>query len=357
MVSAVPYDLFRGKRVVVTGDTGFKGSWLALWLHDLGAEVTGLALPPEEEQAHFNQLGLAKLIDHVDGDIRDLETVNRVFAKAKPEIVFHLAAQALVRRSYDDPKTTFDTNLGGSVNILEAVRSAPSVRALVYITSDKCYLNKEVTRGYREDDELGGRDPYSASKAAAEQAFAAYRASFFGGSDSPGLASTRAGNVIGGGDWSADRIVPDCIRALAQGHDIVLRNPAATRPWQHVLDPLSGYLLLAANLYHDPGSSPGSWNFGPGAEVAMSVGDLAEQIVALWGSGRIRIETPADLPHEATLLHLDIGKAERELGWHPTWPLDRTVSETVEWYKQVGGGHPAIDMSRAQIKAFMESSA
>ena len=356
MVTTVLYDLFRGKRVVVTGDTGFKGSWLALWLHDLGAEVTGLALPPEEDEAHFNQLGLAKLIRHVDGDIRDLETVNRVFAEAKPEIVFHLAAQALVRRSYSEPKTTFDTNLGGSVNILEAVRSAPAVRALVYITSDKCYLNKEVTRGYREDDELGGRDPYSASKAAAEQAFAAYRASFFGGPEAAGLASTRAGNVIGGGDWSADRIVPDCIRALAQGRDIILRNPAATRPWQHVLDPLNGYLLLAANLYRDPGSSPGSWNFGPGAEVAMSVGDLAEQIVTLWGSGRIRIETPADLPHESTLLHLDIGKADRELGWQPTWPLARTVSETVEWYKQVGGGRPAIEVSRAQIKAFMDGA-
>jgi CDP-glucose 4,6-dehydratase len=349
------HDAFRGKRVLVTGDTGFKGSWLSLWLTDLGAEVTGLSLPPLEHRCHFNLLNLGKLIRHVDADIRDLSQVKKVFADAKPEVVFHLAAQALVRPSYADPKTTFDTNLGGSVNILEAVRATESVRALVYITSDKCYVNKEWTWGYRENDELGGRDPYSASKACAEMAFAAYAASYFSQPGSAGIASTRAGNVIGGGDWSADRIVPDCIRSLGGNAPIILRSPDATRPWQHVLEPLSGYLMLGARLLEEPAVGGGSWNFGPPAESNCTVESLAERMVAAWGSGSIRIERPADMPYESTLLFLNADKARLKLGWRPRWNVDRTVTEVVDWYKAVADGTPALDVSRAQIGAYESS--
>ena len=346
---------FRGKRVLVTGHTGFKGSWLALWLHDLGAEVTGFALPPDGDQTHFSLLGLDRLIRHVAGDIRDIDAVTKVFAEARPEIVIHLAAQALVRRSYAEPKLTFDTNIGGSVNILEAVRTTPSVRVLVYITSDKSYLNKEWPWGYRETDELGGRDPYGASKACAELVFAAYAAAYFEGDNSPGIASTRAGNVIGGGDWSADRIVPDCIRAFRQGNSIVLRNPDATRPWQHVLEPLSGYLMLASSLYRNPRLHRGSWNFGPPLESSCPVGVLAEKIVTAWGSGTVRVDRPADMPHEDRLLHLNTDKARLDLGWKPRWSIDRTVTETIGWYKAVGQGRPALEVSRSQIKAYAES--
>lgn len=344
--------VFRGRRVLVTGATGFKGSWLSLWLNDLGAEVTGVALPPEEERAHFVLLSLDRLIRFVECDVRNLPGMMKVFEAARPEIVFHLAAQPLVRRSYADPKTTFDTNVGGSVNVLEAVRQTHSVRALVLITSDKCYLNKGLTRGYTETDQLGGHDPYSASKACAELAVAAYGASFFNTDDAPGIASSRAGNVIGGGDWSKDRIVPDCIRALARGEPIILRNPDATRPWQHVLEPLSGYLTLAANLFRDPGSCRGSWNFGPAADGGWTVDALVREIIAVWGTGTLRVERPPDMPHEDKLLALDADKARRELGWQPRWSVQRTVAETVSWYKAVGNGDPALAVTRAQIAAY-----
>lgn len=347
--------VFQGKRVLVTGDTGFKGSWLALWLHDLGAEVTGAALPAEE-QSHFALLSLERLIRHVDCDIRDLDRVRHVFDDARPEIVFHLAAQPLVRHSYADPKTTFDTNVGGSVNILEAVRHTPSVRALVYITSDKCYRNKRLTRGYHEGDELGGHDPYSASKACAEIVCAAYTASFFSSAHAPGIASTRAGNVIGGGDWSQNRLIPDCIRALTDGEPIVLRNPDATRPWQHVLEPLRGYLILAANLFEDPRSCGGAWNFGPAEDAAWTVEAMTHKIVAVWGSGSVRVERPRDLPHEDQLLSLNAEKARLELGWQPWWSVERTVEETVSWHKAVAGGCLAREVTRAQIAAYSASS-
>jgi CDP-glucose 4,6-dehydratase len=342
---------FRGVRVLVTGDTGFKGSWLALWLHDVGAVVTGMALPPEDARSHFSLLSLDRLIRHVDADIRDYASVRGVFERAQPEIVLHLAAQPLVRRSYLDPKATFDTNVGGSVNVLEAVRHTSSVRALVYITSDKCYRNKNLTRGYVEQDELGGRDPYSASKACAELAFAAYAESFFN-SRTPGVASTRAGNVIGGGDWSQDRIVPDSITALMAGRPIVLRNPESTRPWQHVLEPLSGYLMLAATLMNDPVACHGAWNFGPAPEAAWTVGALTHQIIEAWGGGSFRVERPQDAPHEDRLLSLNADKARLALGWRPRWSVERTVAETVLWYKAVADGCPAIDVSRKQIAAY-----
>src|SRR5271168_2051041 len=255
------FSAFAGKRVFLTGDTGFKGSWLGLWLTELGAEVVGLALPAKPENLLAGAIREAKVFRHIDADIRDQEPVRRAMAEVKPDFVFHLAAQALLRRSYAEPQETFATNLLGSVNVLEAVRATPGVQALVFVTSDKCYLNREIHRGYVEEDELGGHDPYSASKACAEIAFRAYNDSFLANSGT-GAASVRAGNVIGGGDRSQDRIVPDSIAALEAGKPVLLRNPDAIRPWQHVLDPLCGYLQLAVALVRNPAGFRGSWNFG-----------------------------------------------------------------------------------------------
>lgn len=347
-------EVFKGKRVLVTGDTGFKGSWLALWLHELGAEVQGFSLPPDDSSAHFRLAGLASIIRHTDGDIRDLDAFQRVMTDFKPEIVFHLAAQSLVRRSYQEPKYTFDTNIGGSVNILEAVRTTDSVRTLVYITSDKCYRNKEWVWGYRENDELGGYDPYSASKAAAEMVFTAYLKSFFREREIFGAATTRAGNVIGGGDWAKDRIIPDCMRALQGNSEIVLRNPLATRPWQHVLEPLSGYLLLAARLLEVPARYSGAWNFGPDTGTVRTVGELVEQVVTLWGSGMVKIKPEAEAPYEANLLQLNTDKARIDLGWQPCWGMERSIAETVAWYKRTHAGEAAQEVSLSQINSFME---
>lgn len=331
-------DIFRGKRVLVTGHTGFKGSWLSLWLHDLGAQVTGFALPPDTAPSHFDLVGLRDLITHVEGDIRDPHHVNKTFQTVKPEIVFHLAAQALVRDSYDDPKKTFDTNIGGTVNILEAVRLSSSVKAALVITSDKCYENKEWVWGYRENDPMGGHDPYSASKGGAEIVCSAYRRSFFdkaGRGPHIGFATVRAGNVIGGGDWAKDRIIPDCIRALSENKPIVIRNPKATRPWQHVLEPLSGYLFLARKLLDDTDKFSGAWNFGPADIEHIKVEELAKRFVAVWGKGAIERNEPNEpAPHEANLLRLSIDKAAYELGWSPILSGSTAIDWTVNWYKR-----------------------
>lgn len=348
--------IFRGKRVFLTGDTGFKGSWLALWLSELGADVVGYALPPQGPQDHFCLLGLDKVIHHVDGDIRDAAGLTAVLHEFAPEFVFHLAAQSLVRLSYDEPKLTFDTNVTGTVNLLEAVRYTPSVCSLVTITSDKCYLNKEWVWGYRETDALGGPDPYSASKAAAENICYAYARSYFDKRITLGAATTRAGNVIGGGDWAADRIVPDAIRALSQEGPLVLRNPESTRPWQHVLEPLGGYLLLAARLYESPQAFSGSWNFGPGGDSNRTVRELSEKIVAAWGGGRIVEENRSSAPHEAKLLQLNCDKALVLLGWRPRWDFDTTVAQTASWYLRVHAGDKARDVSCGQIAAYMEAA-
>jgi CDP-glucose 4,6-dehydratase len=345
---------FRGRRVLVTGDTGFKGSWLCEWLIELGAWVAGYALPPEREQDHFALLGLAQRVHHLDGDVRDQTKLLGFFREAAPEIVFHLAAQPIVRSSYQDPKGTFDTNVGGAVNVLEAVRQAPSVRSLVFVTSDKCYRNQEWPWGYRETDALGGRDPYSASKAAAELVFASYRESFF--STRPlGAASARAGNVIGGGDWSPDRLVPDCIRALLREDPIILRNPRSTRPWQHALEPLSGYLLLAARLFEDPGKYGGAWNFGPSSDDVRTVETLANELVRGWGHGSVDARFDPHAPHEAGLLQLSSDKARQGLGWRPQWGFSRAVEATVEWYKRVARGEPAVEVTRRQLLAYLET--
>lgn len=345
---------FAGRRVLVTGHTGFKGSWLGLWLNELGADVIGFALPPEYPQSHFELLQLDRHIRHVEGDLREDGAVRRVFDEHQPEFVFHLAAQAIVRRSYDDPKTTFDTNVGGSVNLLEAFRDSPSANTLVFVTSDKCYLNKEWPWGYRENDELGGHDPYSASKAAAEMVYMAYDHSFFRGRPDKAAASVRAGNVIGGGDWADSRIVPDCIRALRDNKPIHVRNPNATRPWQHVLDPLHGYLCIAAALCADAETYRGAWNFGPDLNSGKTVLELAETAAEVWGEGEVVVDPPADAPFEHHLLQLNIDKAKLELGWRPTWDSERAILESVNWYSEVLGGASAWDVSRKHIRQFSQ---
>lgn len=352
-MTTAPLALFRGARVFITGDTGFKGSWLSLWLHLLGANVVGFALPPGEGQDHFRFLKLDKKIHHIDGDIRDLSALKKEMVSFRPTFLFHLAAQSLVRRSYEDPKTTFDTNIGGSLNVLEAARGTPSLRSLIYVTSDKCYRNKEWVWGYRENDELGGGDPYSASKAAAELIFSTYREAFFLRRPRFGMASVRAGNVIGGGDWSSDRIVPDCIRALQKNRPIVLRSPEATRPWQHVLDPLYGYLLLATRLFAEPRHFSGSWNFGPREESSRPVKSLAEMIVRFWGAGKIRVAPVNTHLHEASFLYLNCEKAHKELGWFPQWDFERSLRETVAWYRHAFEKKEVLSLSECQIRDYM----
>jgi CDP-glucose 4,6-dehydratase len=356
LVMSAPLSNFSGKRVLVTGDTGFKGSWLCFWLRELQADVVGYALPPKTDEDLFNRLGLEKLIHHIKGDIRDLEGLQPVFDQFQPEFLFHLAAQSLVRLSYQEPKLTFDTNVGGSVNVLEAVRATKSLRSVIFVTSDKCYRNKEWIWGYRENDELGGHDPYSSSKAAAELVLSAYQKSFYNGHKGMGVVSVRAGNILGGGDWAQDRLVPDIIKSLRKNTPIILRHPAATRPWQHVLDPLFGYLLLASRLYASPQEFAGPFNFGPSGESIRTVHDLAEKMVNCWGGGNIRLEESPDAPYESGMLHLNCDKARRLLNWRPRWDFDRTIEETVSWYKKVESGEPAVIVTKQQIINYMEDN-
>lgn len=344
--------VFGGRRVFITGHTGFKGSWLAFLLSEAGANVMGYALPPATQVNHFDLLGLADKIKHVVGDVCDAALLSSTLNQFQPEFVFHLAAQALVRPSYDNPAATFSTNVMGSVNLLDAVRQCDSVRSLVYITSDKCYENVEWIWGYRESDQLGGRDPYSASKAAAELVFSSYARSFFEQRPLLGAASARAGNVIGGGDWAVDRIIPDCMRAIACGEPVCLRNPAATRPWQHVLEPIAGYLLLAARLYEEPTRWGGAWNFGPSTQEVRTVQNVAEVIVNHIGKGRVEVVQSPTQVHEARLLQLNCDKAQQLLGWHPRWHVDKTFEATALWYKALMNGGNAQDITRAQIKEF-----
>lgn len=346
------FTIFKDRRVFITGHTGFKGSWLAYILSNAGADVMGYALPPTDDINHFSLLRLQEKISHVEGDIRDASFLSSTLCKFQPDFVFHLAAQALVRPSYDSPAETFSTNVQGSINLLEAVRQCDSVRSLVYITSDKCYENVEWIWGYRENDSLGGRDPYSASKACAEIAFSSYVRSFFEKRSSLGAASTRAGNVIGGGDWAKDRIIPDCIRSIEDGIAVQLRNPLATRPWQHVLEPLSGYLLLAARLYQEPEYFSGAWNFGPSTNEVRTVKNVAEVIVKHMGKGKVETVESEKNVHEAGLLQLNCDKAHHLLDWHPHWQVDKTLEVTALWYKNVLDGENAEDVTRRQINEF-----
>jgi CDP-glucose 4,6-dehydratase len=328
---------FSGKRVLVTGHTGFKGSWLTLWLRMLGAEVTGYALDPAHEEDNYVLCRLQDDIADIRGDIRDKTHLREAFDACRPEIVFHLAAQPIVLDSYLDPAGTLETNVMGTVNVLENIRLSKSVRAGLIITSDKCYENREQLWGYRECDALGGDDPYSASKGCAEIIAAAYQKSFFDAAkcgDSIKVVSTaRAGNVIGGGDWSANRIIPDCVRSLRRGEPIAVRNPHAVRPWQHVLEPLSGYLLLGLKMLESPGLFSGAWNFGPGFESAVPVGEVVEKVIERWGRGEWLDKSETGTAHEAGLLRLDCSKSKAFLSWKPRLTLEEALDWTVEWYK------------------------
>lgn len=349
-------DFFRNKHVLITGHTGFKGSWLAVWLLQLGAKVSGFALRPENEEDHFILLDLGNKVNHNLGDIRNIEQLREVITASQPDIVFHLAAQPLVRRSYLEPKLTFDTNIGGAINLLEILRELNRPLALVFITSDKCYRNKEWTWGYRENDDLGGIDPYSASKASAELIVKSYRESFFNNDSLVKIATARAGNVIGGGDWSKDRIIPDCIRALRKQKKITIRNPHATRPWQHVLEPLSGYLQLAYKLYTaEENIFSSAWNFGPTFTESRPVGNLVQDVVRVWGKGEYVIAVPANQNfHEDTLLNLNCDKAHNRLGWRPTWGYQQSIQHTIYWYKRWHRGDNAWDITTSQIRCYME---
>ncbi len=324
---------YAGKSVLVTGHTGFKGAWLSRWLVRMGARVSGFALAPDQHPSVFELARLAETMTSVTGDIRDPDAVAKVVEQSQPEVVFHLAAQSLVRRSYRDPVYTYATNVMGTVHLLEACRHVDSVRAVVIVTSDKCYENREWLWGYRENEAMGGSDPYSSSKGAAEIVTAAFRRSFFPADGPTGVASARAGNVIGGGDWSEDRLLPDIVRGADAGTDVLIRNPASTRPWQHVLEPLSGYLLLAQRVYGDHAFAQG-YNFGPAAADTRSVGEVSQRFVKELGAGRLVLGKPdASAPHEARLLALDCSKARIELGWKPRLDLDAALGMTAAWYR------------------------
>ncbi len=340
---------WRGRRVFLTGHTGFKGAWLALWLHKLGAEVSGYALLPPTQPSLFEGARISELVTSIMADIRDLPRLTAALRDANPELVFHLAAQALVRRSYADPIETFSSNLMGTVNLLDAMRSCPSVRAAVVVTSDKCYENRGLERGYVETDPLGGFDPYSSSKACAEIATAAYRRSFFG--DGPAVATARAGNVIGGGDWAIDRLVPDAVRAYCSGQPVRLRYPYATRPWQHVLDPLAGYLLLAEKLLEGEVCAE-AWNFGPADDHVAPVAQVVEALARKWGRDRAWEQDSGRHPHEAQLLGLDAGKAHTRLGWAPHLDMAQTIDWTAEWYLAWHDGADMRQVSELQLDRY-----
>ena len=328
---------YNGKTVLVTGHTGFKGSWLSIWLNELGANVIGYALDPLTSCDNFVLSKLSNKMVDVRGDVRDIEQLENTFRQYKPEFVFHLAAQPLVRNSYENPRETSEVNIMGTLNVLEAVRKNDSVCSVVVITTDKCYENKEQIYGYREIDPLGGYDPYSTSKACAELLVSSYRSSFMNpecySTHHKVISSARAGNVIGGGDWSRDRIVPDCIKALVEGRTIEVRNPCSIRPWQHVLEALGGYLLLASKMYNRGTAYGGAWNFGPDFDSIAQVKDIVEVIINKWGSGNwVDVSGSKDL-HEANLLSLDCTKAKRHLEWKPKLNIIKAVEYTVEWYK------------------------
>jgi len=337
--------------VLVTGHTGFKGGWLTLWLRSLGAEVTGFSLDVPTRPSLFELARVGEGVRSVVGDVRSFEAVRAAVAEARPEIVFHLAAQPLVRRSLREPLATYATNVMGTANVLEAVREVGGVRAVVNVTSDKCYAEQDLGRGYRESDPLGGSDPYSASKAGAEVVAAGYGRSFFASPDGPRLASARAGNVIGGGDWGEDRLVPDLVRAAAQGRPLGVRNPDAVRPWQHVLNALAGYLTLAEALWRSPAAS-GVWNFGPDPEDALPVREVVERLSGLWEDGIAWEADPGPHPREAPHLALDSTAARRELGWVPRWGLDRALRAVVEWHGAAARGEDPRAASLRQIEAY-----
>lgn len=349
---------FKGKKVLITGHTGFKGSWLSIWLNELGAEVIGVAKDPYSEKDNYVLSGIGRMIKaDIRADIRDGEKLIEIFRHYQPEIVFHLAAQPLVRLSYEIPVATYETNVMGSINIMEAIRATNRVKVAVMITTDKCYENKEQIWGYRENEPMGGYDPYSSSKGSAEIAIQSWRRSFFNPADygtkhHVSIASVRAGNVIGGGDWALDRIIPDCIRALEAGKDIDIRSPKAIRPWQHVLEPLSGYMTLAMKMWNEPTEYCEGWNFGPTTESIRTVWEVASKVVENYGSGKLNDVSDSNALHEAKLLMLDINKAKFHLGWEPRTNIDECLYLVVDWYKRYSKEN-VYDLCVKQINNFI----
>lgn len=331
-------NIYKNKTILVTGHTGFKGSWLSIWLNELGANVIGYSLDPHTAKDNFILSNLTEKIVDIRGDVRDREKLSEVFEKYQPDMVFHLAAQPIVRLSYDIPVETYEVNVMGTINIMDCIRKSKNTRVGVMITSDKCYENKEQLWGYRENESFGGYDPYSSSKGACEIAISSFRRSFFNPEEferhGKALASVRAGNVIGGGDWAKDRIIPDCIRALEDEKAIEIRSPEAIRPWEHVLEPLSGYLMLGQKLWENPEKYADGWNFGPNLDSIIRVWDVAEKVVNIYGNGTLKDISDPSSPHEAKLLTLDISKSRFKLGWRPVLNIDDALKMTVEWYKK-----------------------
>ncbi len=347
---AVDPRFWHGRRVLVTGHTGFKGSWLSAWLQRLGAEVMGYALPPATDPSLFEAAGVAEGMTSVEGDVRDLDALRAAVTGFRPEVVLHLAAQSLVRPSYAEPVETYAINVMGTVHVLESVRACDDVRVVVVVTSDKCFENREWVWPYREGEPLGGRDPYSSSKACAELVTAAYRDSFLTGAGTA-VATARAGNVLGGGDWAEDRLVPDIVRSIIAGAPLVLRYPDAIRPWQHVLDPLGGYLALAQSLWERPDLT-GAWNFAPGQEEGWPVRRIVQRLAELLDRPGAWTQAPGVLPHEAGSLRLDASKARSLLGWAPRFTLDETLAQIAEWYEGFASGTPARELVDAELTRY-----
>jgi CDP-glucose 4,6-dehydratase len=346
-------EFWKGKRVLLTGHTGFKGAWLSLWLHRLGAEVTGYSLPAPTNPSLYELAGVEETLENIRADVRDFDTLQSVVGREKWDVVFHLAAQSLVRVGYADPLETYSTNVMGTVNLLEACWQCDTARAVVIVTTDKCYRNRETAEGYREDDPMGGVDPYSCSKGCAELVTASYRMGFFASGDTVQVASARAGNVVGGGDYSPDRLVPDCIRSLTDRRPIVIRYPDAVRPWQFVLEPLEGYLLLAERLYSEGNEFADAWNFGPAEGDLRRVREVAEAVVGLWDEP-VEIErNPEPQPHEAGLLMLNSDKAREKLSWRPPGDLDATLRWTVDWYRRVRDGQNPRTLCEETIEQYV----
>lgn len=344
---------WRGKRVLVTGHSGFKGSWLSIWLSQLDAEVSGIALPPQTEPSLYSCANIENLINSQFVDIRESDALAAMLSKTAPQIVFHLAAQAIVADSYEDPRDTYTTNVIGTLNVLEACHRCDSVEAVIVVTSDKCYDNQESGHRYKETDPLGGHDPYSSSKACAEIVTASFRNSFCLESSQMKVASARAGNVIGGGDWSPQRLIPDVVRAVTCDEPLVIRRPRSVRPWQHVLEPLHGYLLLAEHLFEDRGYAE-AWNFGPAENDEREVGWILNYLIEHWdiSSDVVQILDEGDSFHEAGLLNLNSSKAEQRLGWVPNWSLDKTLDSIVDWHRQERAGNPMLTVCAEQIAQF-----
>jgi CDP-glucose 4,6-dehydratase len=353
-------EFWKQKKIFITGHTGFKGSWLSLWLQNFSAYLIGYSLPPPTTPNLYELADIGRDMKSVQGDVRDFGHLKDIIAAHDPEVVFHMAAQSLVRQSYQDPMVTYETNVMGTVNVLEAVRQVGTTKAVIVVTSDKCYENRESDWGYREDEPMGGYDPYSSSKGCAELVTAAYRRSYFNprsGDDPPtAIASVRAGNVIGGGDWASDRLVPDIMRALLADRPAVIRNPRAIRPWQHVLDPLAGYLLLAEKLLTDGSKYAESWNFGPRADEAKPVSWVCQRLVELWGGDNSCQIDEGDHPHEAQYLKLDASKAAAKLGWSQQWNIDQSLSAVVDWYKCYESGQELRNFMIGQLQSYLHKA-